>query len=90
MNLGDVIEEADGTLYGDGVNVAARLESVAETDGICVSSCPTSPRFAKGLFIVQDGTNAGGNQNFKLHAWEDIAGTLLLIDTSWQPRGALE
>jgi class 3 adenylate cyclase len=31
VNLGDVIEEADGTLYGDGVNVAARLESVAES-----------------------------------------------------------
>ena len=33
---------------------------------------------------------AAHNQNFKLYAWEDIAGTLLLIDTSWQPRGALE
>ncbi len=67
-----------------------RIDDVNDTDGICVTSCPTSRRFAKGLFIVQDGTNAGGNQNFKLHAWEDIAGTLLLIDTSWQPRGALE
>ena len=70
--------------------IGACLVRGCDTDGICVSSCPTSRRFAKGLFIVQDGTNAGGNQNFKLHAWEDIAGTLLLIDTSWQPRGALE
>jgi len=67
-----------------------RIDDVSDTDGICVSSCPTSRRFAKGLFIVQDGTNAVGNQNFKLYAWEDIAGTQLLIDTSWQPRGALE
>src|SRR5262245_50531014 len=37
VNLGDVLEEPDGTLYGDGVNVAARLESIAEADGICVS-----------------------------------------------------
>jgi adenylate cyclase len=37
VNLGDVLEEIDGTLYGDGVNVAARLEAVAEADGICVS-----------------------------------------------------
>ena len=40
------------------------------------------------MFIVQDGANAGGNQNFKLYAWEDIAGTNLVIDTSWQPREA--
>ena len=64
------------------------IDDVSDTDGICVTSCPTSRRFAKGLFIVQDGTNSGGNQNFKLYAWEDIAGTKLLIDTSWRPREA--
>jgi len=37
VNLGDVIEEADGTLYGDGVNVASRLESLAEPGGVTVS-----------------------------------------------------
>ena len=36
INLGDVIEEED-RLYGDGVNIAARLESLAEPGGICVS-----------------------------------------------------
>jgi 3-phytase len=66
-----------------------RIDDVSDTDGICVTSCPTSRRFANGLFIAQDGTNAGGNQNFKLYAWEDIAGTSLLIDTSWQPRGVM-
>ncbi len=36
INLGDVIHEED-RIYGDGVNVAARVESLAEAGGICVS-----------------------------------------------------
>ena len=36
LNLGDVIVEGDN-LYGDGVNVAARLENLAEAGGSCVS-----------------------------------------------------
>ena len=36
VNLGDVIEE-EARIYGDGVNIAARLESLAEPGGICVS-----------------------------------------------------
>jgi adenylate cyclase len=36
INLGDVIEEGD-TIYGDGVTIAARLESLAEAGGICIS-----------------------------------------------------
>jgi len=37
VHLGDVIEKADGTIYGDGVNIAARLEGLAEPGGVTVS-----------------------------------------------------
>jgi len=36
INLGDVIEEGE-QIYGDGVNIAARLEGLAEAGGICIS-----------------------------------------------------
>ena len=36
VNLGDVIEEGE-RIYGDGVNIAARLEYLAEGVGICIS-----------------------------------------------------
>jgi adenylate cyclase len=37
IHLGDVVEESDGDLMGDGVNVAARLEGVAKPGTICLS-----------------------------------------------------
>jgi TolB-like protein/class 3 adenylate cyclase len=37
IHLGDVVEESDGDLMGDGVNIAARLQGVAKPGGICVS-----------------------------------------------------
>ena len=37
INLGDIIIDSDGDIFGDGVNVAARLESLANPGGICVS-----------------------------------------------------
>ena len=37
IHLGDIVEESDGDLMGDGVNVAARLEGICEPGGICLS-----------------------------------------------------
>jgi len=37
VHLGDVLERADGTIYGDGVNLTARLQALAEPGGIAVS-----------------------------------------------------
>ena len=36
INMGDVVKE-DGNLYGEGVNIAARLEALAKPNGICLS-----------------------------------------------------
>ena len=36
VNLGDVIHD-EHRVYGDGVNIAARLEGIAEPGGICIS-----------------------------------------------------
>ena len=38
IHVGDVVEEADGDLMGDGVNIAARLEGIAEPGSICLSN----------------------------------------------------
>jgi adenylate cyclase len=36
VNLGDVVEDGE-SIYGDGVNIAARIESLAESGGVCIS-----------------------------------------------------
>jgi adenylate cyclase len=42
IHLGDVMEKTDGTIYGDGVNIAARLEGLAEPGGVTVSDAVQS------------------------------------------------
>ena len=37
IHLGDVVEESDGDLMGDGVNIAARIESICNPGAICLS-----------------------------------------------------
>src|SRR5580693_4858050 len=37
IHLGDVVEESDGDLMGDGVNIAARLEGICEPGAVCLS-----------------------------------------------------
>ncbi len=58
VNLGDVIEDR-GDIYGDGVNVAARLESLAEPGGICISE---SVRTAIGKRLPLDYESLGKQQ----------------------------
>jgi class 3 adenylate cyclase len=42
VHMGEVIEKSDGTVYGDGVNIAARLQQLAEPGGITVSAAVQS------------------------------------------------
>ena len=37
IHIGDVVEESDGDLMGDGLNIAARLQGISEVGGICLS-----------------------------------------------------
>src|SRR5579864_5283732 len=53
VNLGDVMVEG-GQIYGDGVNVAARLESLAEPGGICISGTVHDQIRDKLAFNYQD------------------------------------
>ena len=59
IHLGDVIEKADGTVYGDGVNTAARLEALAEPGGVSVSDaveCAVRHRVAASFEDVGEKT----------------------------------
>ena len=58
VNLGDVIEDR-GDIYGDGVNVAARLESLAKAGGVCISE---SVRLAVGTSLPLDYESLGEQQ----------------------------
>jgi len=53
VNIGDVLVE-DGNLYGDGVNVAARLESLAEPGGICTAASVVELVKSKVSFAFED------------------------------------
>jgi adenylate cyclase len=55
INLGDVVGTPDGDLYGDGVNVAARLEALAEPGGIAISNAVHEHLTGKSPIVWSDG-----------------------------------
>ena len=61
IHLGDVIEKSDRTVYGDGVNIAARVQTKAPPGGICMSQ--TVYDTVKNKMTVQ--ATFGGRESFK-------------------------
>jgi len=52
------------------------IDGTSETDGIELAIGDFGPGFPGGLFVAQDGDNSPEAQNFKILAWDDIAGAL--------------
>jgi TolB-like protein len=74
INLGDIIVE-DGDIFGDGVNIAARLEAMAEPGGICISSTVLTQTRGKLDFPTEDlGDQALKNIAQPVHVFRVLAG----------------
>lgn len=71
IHMGDVIEKADGTVYGDGVNIASRLCGVAEPGGIFVSDAVYGAvRDRIGASFVDQGEQPMKNISHPVHAFK--------------------
>lgn len=82
VNLGDVVVKGDD-LLGDGVNVAARLESIAETGGICISSSVYDQISGKlDLGFVEIGEQKLKNIDRPIRAYRVAAGGRVLAETT--------
>ncbi|MDH3378333.1 MAG: adenylate/guanylate cyclase domain-containing protein [Gammaproteobacteria bacterium] len=82
INLGDIIEDR-GDIYGDGVNVAARLESLADSGGICISDAVRSAVKKKLDLDYEDmGDQALKNIDEPVHAFRVKGFKAGVADTS--------
>ena len=82
LHVGDIIEKPDGTVYGDGVNIAARLQALAAPGGITVSETVHGAVKNAALFDDQ------GAQRVKNIAQPVHAFAVRMGDATRQPRPA--
>jgi adenylate cyclase len=79
VHVGDVVEERDGDLMGDGVNIAARLEAISEANGVCLSAAAyeqVRDRLKETFIDVGEKTleNIARPARSYLEAWNSIKG----------------
>ena len=72
--------DADGRqpCYGAFDIGTGATDPVSETDGLDVTTTPLSPRFPRGLLVVQDDRNEGFSRNFKYVSWTAVKDALTL------------
>lgn len=71
IHLGDVMEKADGSVYGDGVNIAARLQALAKPGGITVSDAVHGAvRGRSSVAFVDKGVQSVKNIAHPVRAYE--------------------
>ncbi len=88
INLGDVIIEGDD-IYGDGVNIAARLEPLAEPGGICISSIVNESVGNRIDVRFQDGGEISvKNIDRPIRVWKWHPGTSAPAATAAKPSNA--
>jgi adenylate cyclase len=74
VNLGDVIDDGSGRIYGDGVNIAARVEALAPAGGVCISGKVHDEVSRKLDFGYEDmGEQELHNINGRVHVYRVLA-----------------
>jgi 3-phytase len=84
-----VYRRASGRYIGTFRIEAGVVDAVSNTDGIEVTNAALGAGFGRGVFVAQDGDNAGANQDFKLVPWPRIAKAFdppLMIEPGSTPR----
>jgi TolB-like protein/class 3 adenylate cyclase len=75
VHFGDIVEQGDGTIYGDGVNIAARLEGLAEPGGLTVSGTVHEHIEGRlGIGLADLGEQEVKNIERPVRAWRVAAG----------------